>query len=372
MKVKKVALMCDFFSSLGGTEYYNFTLAKKLTERQIEVKIFIGERPRYYYWIEKLDECNISYCYPDELTDDLRKREIEKKFIDQVKVELDEWKPDIMHYNPPGKMLVSWMEKYSDSEIPVVATEWTMPCNNTAHWYPAELKEYINYVDVYIATCQTLVKGIQDYHLYDGRIEVVPHLVTKPKDHLSKTENLYSVGYIGRLSAEKGLDFLLGAWTKIVKKYSQAELHIYGHGGEEAHYHSLINALGLRKNVFLEDVYEPAGGIEKIAYQHEIYVQPSLFESIPTTVIELMGRGRIVVATDVGGMKELISNEKKTGILIQRASTEEIFQALDTLFQNKELRQEMHRKAPEMFYEIYDIQKIINQIITIYDSIINI
>lgn len=43
--INKVAIFCDFFNSLGGTEYYNFMLARSLKQRGIDVKVFIGERP---------------------------------------------------------------------------------------------------------------------------------------------------------------------------------------------------------------------------------------------------------------------------------------------------------------------------------------
>ena len=40
----KIALFCDFFNDLGGTEYYNVILATELKKRGCDVRVFIGEK----------------------------------------------------------------------------------------------------------------------------------------------------------------------------------------------------------------------------------------------------------------------------------------------------------------------------------------
>ena len=52
-KPKKVLLLCDFFSSLGGTEYYNYALAKGLKDNGIDVRIYVGEKPLNSTWRDK-------------------------------------------------------------------------------------------------------------------------------------------------------------------------------------------------------------------------------------------------------------------------------------------------------------------------------
>ncbi len=54
-RVQRVALFCDFFSSLGGTEYYNALLATTLRERGLDVRIYIGEKPQLPHWKQLLD-----------------------------------------------------------------------------------------------------------------------------------------------------------------------------------------------------------------------------------------------------------------------------------------------------------------------------
>ena len=58
---------------------------------------------------------------------------------------------------------------------------------------------------------------------------------------------------------------------------------------------------------------------------------PSLSEGMPTVILEAMARGKAVIATDVGAVSELVSEEN--GVLIQAGSVEELSNALTRDFE---------------------------------------
>src|SRR5271169_4068748 len=74
---RRVALFCDFLSALGGTEYYNATLAAKLHERGIDVRVFVGEKTRSPHWKHLLESRGIEVDEPPIVHRDLRARTIE-------------------------------------------------------------------------------------------------------------------------------------------------------------------------------------------------------------------------------------------------------------------------------------------------------
>lgn len=369
--INKVAIFCDFFNSLGGTEYYNFMLARSLKQRGIDVKVFIGERPKYKFWLNLLDKNNIEYFYPKKFHKDLACRKIEKEFIKKVIKVLRSWQPNVIHSHPPGKMLVSFFEaKNSIRNIPVIVTEWTTPSKNTAHWYPPELNRYINEISAFIATCEKSKQGIIDYHNFKGNIYLLPHLINAAsKLPEASIDNIYSVGVVSRLSPEKGLDYLLGAWMQVVKSFPDATLHIYGHGDDEQHLRSLVKALGIYDKVIFEGIFMPITGIDEIAKKHSIFVQPSLFESIPTSIIELMARKKAIIATDVGGIPELINEEKQTGIIVNPASTEQLFKAIIKCFSNPNLITKFGESAYKEYLKEYDLNKTIDKLVHYYEII---
>src|SRR5262245_5363853 len=98
---RRVALVCDFLSTLGGTEYYNAALATALSERGIDVRVFVGEKPRSQHWKRLLEGRGIGITEPPVFHRDLQIRTIEKRFVRGIVNSFADWRPDIIHAVPP-------------------------------------------------------------------------------------------------------------------------------------------------------------------------------------------------------------------------------------------------------------------------------
>lgn len=372
-KVKRVLLLCDFFSYFGGTEYYNAALAAGLKRMGVEVKIYIGERPRHRYWEKHFDQLGIAYERPDKFHIDKHNKDIEAVFIDSVVDEIRDWKPDIIHTHPFKKMAITWLKNpHSDKTIPIVATEWTMPGEASAHWFDDETSDYVNSVGAFIATCDTLKRAIKSHHGYRGKVATIPHLVEPPKHQIAlkdaKKASINSVGYVGRLSAEKGVDLLLQSWQPIQEQFPDASLHIYGHGPDEASLVALRDTLGLSDSVYFAGTFKPYTGINDVASRHQIFVQPSLFESIPTSIIELMLRGKTIVASDVGGVAEVVN--ETTGILVPPANIPALSAAIRQALENPQVTYQLGKNARITMSEQYDLEKNLLAIYNLYHSLL--
>ncbi len=370
-KVSKVVLLCDFFSTLGGTENYNMALAKGLRDAGIEVRIYIGEKPPLSHWTTQLVAEGIFFKEPPVHHTDLTSNLIEKDFIESVVEEINEWHPDIIHVHPFRKMAIQWLSnKKADHLIPVVATEWTVPNENAAHWFEPEAPQYINKVHTYIATCKAIEKGLRSYSNYQGNIVSIPHIIkTVPEIQPTHSDQTFrSIGCVSRLSAEKGLVFLIGAWKQVVESFPDATLHIYGHGPEESELLAIRDALGMSQQIIFEGTFKP-GEIGDVAKRHSIFVQPSLFESIPTSIIELMLHGRVIIASNVGGIAELVRHNIN-GIITPPGSTDAIAKGIIKLLSSKELVATYSSQSFEDSHATYDYEKTINDIVALYNSIL--
>lgn len=368
--IKKVLLLCDFFSSLGGTENYNATLARGLRDSGIEVRIYVGEKPKFTTWQKQLTDEGFFFSTPDTFHTDLTKNDIEKDFINSVIDEINEWKPDVIHAHPFRKSAIQWLANTkADHSVPLVVTEWTVPNKNASHWFESNALDYIHQVAAYIATCHAITEGVRNYHHYSGPIIEIPHLIkdipeTPPSDS-AEIEN--SVGCISRLSTEKGLMFLLGAWRQIITKLPNKKLYIYGHGPDQENLQLLSDCLGLQDSVIFAGTYQPKD-VYKMAARHSIFVQPSLFESIPTSIIELMLSGRVVVASDVGGISELV-HHNENGIIVTPGSTDKIADELLSLFASQEKIKNLSETAYRTSRAIYDYDSTMKKIIALYEEV---
>ena len=148
------------------------------------------------------------------------------------------------------------------------------------------------------------------------------------------------IGFIGRLDVYmKGIDILLNALKKI--KNSTVTLKIAG-SGPQKNIKSLIATIDTLK---LKDRVTLLGKIsdtEKRDFfkRSLFFVMPSRFEGWGISAIEAAACGKPVIGTDIPGLKDAII-DKKTGFLVESENSDELAVAIDTLLENKKLRNEL-------------------------------
>jgi len=131
----------------------------------------------------------------------------------------------------------------------------------------------------------------------DGRRDSVRHALGYDKTHVV-------VGAVGRLERQKRFDLLLEAFAALTPRTTDLRLVIVGDGSLRSDLESRANALGIANRCqFL-------GHRDDIALLHhafDLYVQSSEYEGTPNAVLEAMAMESPIVATDVGGTRELAS-----------------------------------------------------------------
>ena len=136
-----------------------------------------------------------------------------------------------------------------------------------------------------------------------SNVELVSHNIRseiKPKAN--------KIAFIGSLSASyKGLSDLITSLSYVTKENDSVELHVLGSGDIKS-YKSQASALGVEDKIYF---HEPiAGGVPVLKWlsQFDLYVQPSHTEGLPRALIEAMSVGLPCIASDVGGIPELLNN----------------------------------------------------------------
>ncbi len=120
------------------------------------------------------------------------------------------------------------------------------------------------------------------------------------------------LGTVGRLTVQKGYDFLLEAMKLIVVQVPSAQLLIVGDGELADELRARTAELGLGQAVHITG---PRQDVEQLLAAMDLFVSSSLWEGLPTVILESMAAGVPVVATDVSGSRELIQ-EGSTGRLV--------------------------------------------------------
>lgn len=124
-----------------------------------------------------------------------------------------------------------------------------------------------------------------------------------------------SLGFIGRLVKLKGIDLLISAFADLISDYPDLHLQIIGDGEERQNLEKQVQSLNIQDKVSFLGYQDKNTLQNQILPSLDIFINPSLQEGLPTTVIESLLAKCIVVATDVGGTREI--SDKSDFILVQ-------------------------------------------------------
>lgn len=296
----RVIILTDFLSDFAGTERYTTTLCDALAACGAKVEVFAGEPIRDRTWRSLLAARGIAVNAPASVG-------ATAGLWATLNEHIAACQPDLVLVNPMGEAFVQWLSSVPSSLPipPVVGVEYSHPGPVSAHWYPPSLPRLIRHVDAVITTCDASRTGVAQHFGYCGPIYVVPHLIHPPRSLPVPSVPRHHLGLIARLSVEKGIDYALAAVALLQRDGTAVELSIYGTGTDADRLAELAICLGVRSKVHLRGTFHPVGELDETLARHAVWLQPSLFESVPTSLLELVARGRTVIATNVGGVPEV-------------------------------------------------------------------
>jgi len=155
----------------------------------------------------------------------------------------------------------------------------------------------------------------------------------------SKTKSigdLPKVLYVGRLSVEKGIVYLIEA-IKLVNYELKVGLIIVGEGDYIFKLRRLVNKLELSDRVTFKGYVK--WGIELFSLMRDCdcLVLPSLSEGMPLVIIEAMSQGLPIIASNVGGIPEIVKH-KKNGLLVPARQPDQIASSILEIIRDSNLR----------------------------------
>ena len=167
------------------------------------------------------------------------------------------------------------------------------------------------------------------------------------------------LGYIGQIAPHKGVDVLLRAFKRYSKHHPRSVLKIYGDLSRVPNYVQRLKRLvEERKTVEFcgsfanERVYE-------ILRDIDVLVVPSLwYENCPNVILEAFASGTPVIASNLGGMTELVENGVN-GFLFRRGDDKDLYRQLRKLNDEPELLESLSRGLRSVKTEDQEMEEIV-------------
>jgi glycosyltransferase involved in cell wall biosynthesis len=152
-----------------------------------------------------------------------------------------------------------------------------------------------------------------------------------------------TVLYLGRLSVEKGPEFLVRAWGLVADRHPEWRLRIVGSGPEERAVQKAV--AGLAVGADRVAVVPPVTDAEAELRGASLLAMPSLTEGLPLSLAEAMAHGLPCIATDCSAGVRLLAEEGAAALLVPRADAAALAWALDRLMSDPELRDDLAARA---------------------------
>jgi glycosyltransferase involved in cell wall biosynthesis len=159
------------------------------------------------------------------------------------------------------------------------------------------------------------------------------------------------VGTVGRLGVEKGIKYLLQAAVQILKASPDTVFLLAGDGPLMEGLKTLSEKLGVDQNVVFAGFCRDIPAVLSIV---DIVATPSLTEGSPLAVLEAMAMGKPIVASNVGGIKEILK-DGETGLLVPSEDPSSLAEKIIYLIGNQKEAQDLgiRSRAESRKYDIH-------------------
>lgn len=177
--------------------------------------------------------------------------------------------------------------------------------------------------------------------------------------------NALVLGFLGRLSVEKNIPLLITVFKRLNQKRDNVFLVLGGEGSEREKIENLIDQNNLNDKTRLVGFIENPIPLYKSI---DIFVICSTTEVMPNSVLEAMAMELPVVATEVGGLSEVISPNQE-GFLTPSGSVEGLYSSILKLIENHGLRKKMGKMGREKVIRQYSFDGRVKKLEKIYEKL---
>lgn len=198
-----------------------------------------------------------------------------------------------------------------------------------------------------------------------ARFSQVYGAVDEKRRSLNIPEGVFLIGSVGRLAEQKGYTYLLEAAQIILNQYPEAFFLFIGEGPLAEALSVQAAQAGISSRVLFAGMRPD---VEFLYACMDLFVSSSLWEGLPTVIMESMASGTPIVATDIPGSRELIRHGQN-GWLTSPGQAEELAKGILEALRAPHLRQTFARQAKQDVQK-HSIRMVGENYMTIYETLL--
>lgn len=393
-KRKRKILFCITKSNWGGAQRYVYDLATNLPSDKYEVAVVLGGNGKLK---ERLELAGIKTISVSSLKRDVGIFSDISSFFELVRIFRKE-KPDVIHLNSSKMGGIGGLAGRITGVKKIIFTAHGWAYNEERSFPQKIIIAILHFITVALSHLTIAVsekakeqfkgfgsmkKRMVVIHNGIGEIEFLEkeksrqELVdirypqtekVKGMKEIIKSEPLW-LGTISELHKNKGLRYAIEAVKKHLEtKHPSSPKVIFiimGEGEERKNLEEIIKINGLENSVFLVGNVENASSYLKA---FDIFMLTSITEALPYAILEAGKACVPIVASNVGGISEII-DDMKSGILLQPKKPKEISDAIEYYLNHSDKKEIFSTLLKEKIDKEFSLDKMISATIRLYDSV---
>ncbi|GGW40793.1 glycosyltransferase family 4 protein [Arenibacter certesii] len=301
----------------------------------------------------------------------LNKIGISTAAIYQILKWIKELKPDVIHSQSPNMSFLPWI--------------LGKPFVSTIHNVNVQLEKsfkYKNPTQLIAISRESKEYGIEKLGAKPDSVSVICHGISKryaetsPEKELTLLKQKYNlpkekviIGYVGRITEDKGLDVLITALEKHLPTTTTDNIHIVFLGDywlepDEIWLQNIVEKSALKNQISIVPFQDPKPFYEVF----DIFVLPSKYEAFGLVSIEAMMSKCCTVRTDTNGALDQIDHDKE-GYIFQNGNAKALAAILQPLIENKELRDSIAENGKIKALKNFTIEAMSKKTLAIYNKL---
>ena len=405
-----------YYPMVNGVAVFSHNLAAGLSKRGNEVVVVCPSQTgkNYTRTEDGVKVCHLksvqAKVYPDQIHDVPAKKKFLGKELPhlfykhgfrvsvfpkrEIRKIMDGFKPDVVHVqvsDPIGLSVVSYARK---TGVPVVTTEHNQPevfteplkmpklvkkpvdAMLSAYFYNRQTKSDFVTMPTQQAIENLILSRNKDFGVpvaaVSNGVDLSNFKPGKTSDEIYKEykikKNVPTVVYVGRIDPEKKVGLVVEAFSKVVKKLSEAQLVVVGDGVDRLRIEDLVKEYGISDSVrVLGRVLQP--DLYELYRVGDAFATASEIETQGIVLIEAAATGLPLIAVDAGAVKEVCITGRN-GFLCEPGNVEQIADSMYKILSDKELQKKYSEASLKIASE-HDLEKTIDKFLNIYNKVIN-
>lgn len=357
-------------SNWGGAQKYVFDLATELQKDSFDAVVALGGEG---ILADKLRATGIRTITIPSLVRDVNPLKDFASFIDLYKI-LKKEAPDVVHLNSAKVSGLGVIAAHLASVPKIIFTAHGWAFNEERPYWQKALIRFFSWATVMlthktIAVSDAVKNDTKNWPLVSSKITVIKNGIKEPDFFtremsrakifsmagISPPDKAFIVGTIAELHKSKGLSYAIEAFSKIAPKNPDIYYFILGSGEEKGHLDGLVELHKLQGRVFLLGFVNDASRFLKA---FDLFLLPSTTEGLALVLLEAGLAGLPVIASRVGGIPEIIT-DNETGLLVPPRTPTAITEAIQKFLNSPILCEELGGALLEKTRMDFQLERVI-------------